>query len=299
MRIKDWMTSAPLTVSPATPVAKAHDLMLHRRIRHLPVVDDGRLVGIVTDRDIRTVLPSPATSFAVGEIRFLLDKLKVGEVMTRSVITVSPEERLSEAVRLMLDNKFGSVPVVDGGLLVGIVTELDLLRALGSSLGLPTERYPVAEESTAMLPPEKRILVPLDGTAGSEVVLSKVGEIARADGAAVCLLHVAPPAKEIRADGRVVVYADQETARIEAEVHAYFRRIATTLGDVPIQFSVRFGDPVEEIVREAEEGKFGLVAMATHRRTGLSRFVKGSVAEEIERAAKVPVMLVRYGAAVN
>jgi CBS domain-containing protein/nucleotide-binding universal stress UspA family protein len=294
MQIKEWMTPAPLTVSPATPVAKAHDLMLYRRIRHLPVVDDGRLVGIITDRDIRTVLPSPATSFSVGEIRFLLDKLKVGEVMTRSVVTVAPHERLADAVRLMLDNKFGSLPVVDDGQLVGIVTDLDLLRALGSSLGVPGATVAPQEGAEAG---GKKILVPLDGTAGSEVVLSKVAELARADGTAVCLLHVSAPAKEIRADGRVVVYADQETARIEAEVHAYFRRLATALGDVAVEFCVRFGDPIEEIVREAEDGKCTLIAMATHRRTGFSRFVKGSVAEEVERITRVPVMLVRYGAA--
>jgi CBS domain-containing protein len=295
MQIKDWMTPAPVTVSPATSIAKAHDLMLYRRIRHLPVVDDGRLVGIITDRDLRTVLPSPATSFAVGEIRFLVDKLTVGKVMTRSVVTVAPGERLADAVRLMLDNKFGSVPVVDDdGRLVGIITELDLLRALGSSLGVRPAAVPAERDVHGG---GRKILVPLDGTPGSEVVLSEVGELARAEGAAVCLLHVAAPAKEIRADGRVVVYVDQETARIEAEVNAYFRRIAAWLGDVSVEFAVRFGDPVDEIVREAEDGKFMLIAMATHRRTGLSRFVKGSIAEEVERATGVPVMLVRYGVA--
>jgi acetoin utilization protein AcuB len=298
MLIKDWMTPSPVTVSPATSVAKARDVMLYRRIRHLPIVDDGRLVGIVTDRDIRTVQPSPATSFSVGEIRFLFDKLKVSEVMTRSVVTVDPEEPLAEAVRLLLDNKFGALPVVEGQALVGILTELDLLRAFGSSLGVPST-LTTREQHLADVTGAHKVLVPLDGTAGSEVVLSKVAGFAHVDGAAVCLLHVAPPAKEIRADGRIVVYADQETARIEAEMHAYFRRISASLGDVPLEFSVRFGDPVEEIVREAEEGKFTLVAMATHRRTGLSRFVKGSVAEEVERAARVPVMLVRYGAAAD
>jgi hypothetical protein len=80
---------------------------------------------------------------------------------------------------------------------------------------------------------------------------------------------VALPVHEIRSDDRVVIYADQEAARVEAEVHAYLRRIATALGDVPVEFSVRFGDPVAEIVREAADAGVDLIAMASHRRRGL------------------------------
>lgn len=294
MRIREWMTPTPVTVSPATPITKAQDLMLYRRIRHLPVVDDGQLVGIVTDRDVRTVQPSPATSFAVGEIRFLLEKLLVGEVMTRSVITVGPDEPLADAVRLMLENKIGGLPVVAEGRLVGILTELDLLRALATALDRPVPRS--VEAGGAAAPPRK-ILLPLDGTSGSEAVAARVGEIARAEGATVRLLHVAAQVHEIRSEDRVVIFADQEAARVETEVRAYLRRVAATLGDVPSELAVRFGDPVDEIVREAAEIGVDLIAMATHRRKGLSRLVRGSVAEEVERQTRVPVMLVRYGAA--
>lgn len=293
MRIKDWMTPEPITVSRTAPIAQAQDLMLYRRIRHLPVVDDRRLVGIITDRDVRTVLPSPATSFSVGEIRFLLDKLQVGEVMSRSVITVRPDQPIADAVRLMLENKIGSLPVVSDGHLVGIITELDLLRAFASSLGETVNGPTTASVQNGAT--QRRILVPLDGTPGSESVLPRIGDIARAEGAAVRLLHVSAPVREIRADGRVVVYADQETARVEAEVRAYFKRVASSLGDVPLELAVRFGEPVEEIVREADEAGVEVIAMATHRRSGLSRVMKGSVAEEVERATRIPVILVRYG----
>jgi acetoin utilization protein AcuB len=83
MQVSEWMTSAPLTVAPSTPIPKVQELMVYRRIRHLPVVEDGRLVGIITDRDVRTVQPSPASSLSVREMHYLLDRLSARAVMTR------------------------------------------------------------------------------------------------------------------------------------------------------------------------------------------------------------------------
>lgn len=130
MDVSKWMQSSPVTVTPETSVSEARQLMERRRIRHLPVVEQsGRLVGIVTDRDIRLNLPSPATSLSVWEINYLLAKLTVGEVMTRRVITIETGRSVEEAARLMLEHRIGSLPVMEGGRLVGIVTETDLLRA--------------------------------------------------------------------------------------------------------------------------------------------------------------------------
>lgn len=106
------MSRSPVTVVPSTPVLEARDLMARHRIRHLLVVDGSRLVGIVTDRDIRLNLPSPATSLSVWEI-----------------IVVEPERDARDAARIMLDHKIGALPVVSGERLVGIVTESDFLRA--------------------------------------------------------------------------------------------------------------------------------------------------------------------------
>jgi acetoin utilization protein AcuB len=86
-------------------------------------------MGIITDRDIRLNAPSPATSLSVWEINYLLAKLTVDTVMTRSVITVGPDREARDAAELMLDHKIGALPVVVGGTLIGIVTETDLLRA--------------------------------------------------------------------------------------------------------------------------------------------------------------------------
>jgi CBS domain-containing protein/nucleotide-binding universal stress UspA family protein len=293
MRIREWMTPSPITVTPTTPVAGLHEMMSLRRLRHLPVMDDGHLVGIITDRDLRTVLPSPATSFSVGEIRFLLERLTVGEVMTRRVLIVEPEAPLAEAVRQMLEQKIGALPVVEHGRLVGIITEIDVLRAFASVLGIPGVDVAGAARREAAPP---TILVPLDGAAGSEAVLPAVGELARAEGARVRLLFVAQPPGEVRAnDDRVIAYADQETARVEAEMLAYLRRVGERLYGVEVDLAVRFGEPADEIVKEAAATGPAMIAMASHRRSGLERIVKGSVAERVERATRVPVMLVQHG----
>jgi acetoin utilization protein AcuB len=123
------MTGAPISVSPETPVLEARELMLKARIRHLIVLERDRLVGIVTDRDIRLNLPSQATSLSVWEVNYLLARLTVGKVMSSTVMTVGPDRRAHEAARIMLEHKIGALPVVDGERVIGIITETDILRA--------------------------------------------------------------------------------------------------------------------------------------------------------------------------
>ena len=291
MLIRDWMTSAPIVIKASESVTTAQDLMRRLRIRHLPVVEDDALVGMLTDRDVRTVMPSPATSLAAGEIRFLLDRLTVDKVMTHPVVTVQPDDALADAVRLVLDKRFGALPVTERGRLVGIVTETDLLRALGTLIGVVEERRVTACENVR----PRKILVPLDGSTGSETVLPTVAEIARAENASVRLLYVADPPEEVISDNRVVAYVDQETARIELEWRAYLKRVSSRLRGVDVELAVRFGEPTAEIVDEAEKSGATLIAMATHRRSGLARVVKGSIAEEVERSTAVPALLVQYG----
>ena len=130
MRVRDLMTAKPITVDPETPMLEARERMLRERIRHLVVVDDARVIGIVTDRDVRLNLPSPATSLSVWEINYLLMRVTVGGVMTTSVIVVDPDRPIAEAARIMMDHKIGALPVVEVGHLVGIVTESDFVRAM-------------------------------------------------------------------------------------------------------------------------------------------------------------------------
>ena len=129
MRVRELMTGAPITVSPATDVVEARKRMIAERIRHLIVLEGTELVGIVTDRDIRLNLPSQATSLSVWEVNYLLARLTVGTVMTKGVIVIGPDREAYDAARLMLEHKIGALPVVDGGRLVGIITETDILRA--------------------------------------------------------------------------------------------------------------------------------------------------------------------------
>jgi acetoin utilization protein AcuB len=134
MRVRELMTGALITVRPDTPVLDARHLMVQERIRHLLVTNErSELMGIVTDRDIKLNLPSQATSLSVWELNHLLTRLTVGKVMTQSVITVGPDREARDAAQLMLDHTIGALPVVDGGRLVGIVTETDLLRAFVKS----------------------------------------------------------------------------------------------------------------------------------------------------------------------
>jgi len=136
MLVRELMTPNPVTVRPETPVPDALRLMRERKVRRLPVVDGhGRLVGIVSDKDLLYASPSPATTLAVWEIPELLSKLKIEKVMTRDVITVSEKTPLEEAARLMADRKIGGLPVMQGPDLVGIITETDLFKSLLELLG--------------------------------------------------------------------------------------------------------------------------------------------------------------------
>jgi len=129
MLVGKRMTHNPITIKPDTPVAEAQAIMRREKIHHLPVVDERRrLVGIVTEKDLLYASPSPATSLNVYEISYLLAKLKVEKIMTRKVITVSEEDPLEDAARIMADRNVGGLPVVREGLVVGIITESDLFR---------------------------------------------------------------------------------------------------------------------------------------------------------------------------
>jgi len=140
----------------------------------------------------------------------------------------------------------------------------------------------------------KRIVVPLDASPFAESVLPVAADLARAGGGSIRLLRVEPlPDSCVDADGRVVAYADQEMARLEAEGLDYLRTVAARLGGIPIESSVRFGDPLDEILKEADAFGADLIAVTTAGRSGLGRTVLGSVAERVFRKAETPVLLYR------
>jgi acetoin utilization protein AcuB len=127
MKVVDVMTKDPLTVTPGETIGQADELMAENRIRQLPVVEGRALLGIITDRDIRSFLAG--SSLLDPEERAKTLRTKVKDVMTSEPLTLSPDDDLKEAVELLIEEKIGGIPVVDGAEgLVGIVTYVDVLR---------------------------------------------------------------------------------------------------------------------------------------------------------------------------
>jgi acetoin utilization protein AcuB len=129
MLVKDFMKRDPITVKKDDSFRYALKLIRKEGIKHLPVLEGKRVVGIVTDRDLRQAAPSPATSLEIHELNYLLERLEVEAIMTKTVITVAPESKLLDAAKLLIARKIGCLPVVEQDELVGIITETDILRA--------------------------------------------------------------------------------------------------------------------------------------------------------------------------
>jgi acetoin utilization protein AcuB len=139
MKVKDVMTKDPIAIDPEAAVGTALDVMRTKHIRHLPVVDDaGTLVGIVTDRDLRHAALAPALDEYLSvrahrrarQMSETLENLQVKDVMTWAVVTTGPEAPLTYGALIMFERRVGSLPVLERGRLVGMLTERDVLRAL-------------------------------------------------------------------------------------------------------------------------------------------------------------------------
>jgi acetoin utilization protein AcuB len=136
MLVRERMSPHPVVIGPDTTVPDAITLMREKKVRRLPVLDtQQRLIGIVSDKDLLHASPSPLTSLSVWEMHTLLNKLTVDKVMTREVITVTEDTPIEEAARIMADRRVGGLPVVQGGALVGIITETDVFRSFLELLG--------------------------------------------------------------------------------------------------------------------------------------------------------------------
>lgn len=129
MSVRDFMTSKVIYVSPDTTVAHASDKMKDQDLRRLPVIENDRLVGLVTEGTMADATPSKATSLSIYEMNYLLNKTKVRDIMIRDVITVSQDASLEDAVYIMMKHKIGVLPVVDNDQLYGIITDRDIFKA--------------------------------------------------------------------------------------------------------------------------------------------------------------------------
>ena len=139
MKVKDVMAKDPLTIDPEAPLGTALDVMRTKELRHLPVVDEaGQLVGIITDRDLRQAAFAPAleeylsagAQRSARQLGKTLEDLRVRDFMTWVVVTTHPDASLAHAALIMSERRVGSLPVVDDGKLVGMLTERDVLKAL-------------------------------------------------------------------------------------------------------------------------------------------------------------------------
>ncbi len=137
MLVRERMTSPAVTITPETPFQEALKLMRDKKFRRLPVVDSaGKIVGIVSERDMLHASPSPATSLSVWEVNYLLWKLKISDIMTHNVLTINQDTPIEDAANLMVTHKIGGVPVIDdSGKVVGVITETDIFRAFVEILG--------------------------------------------------------------------------------------------------------------------------------------------------------------------
>jgi len=136
MFVKTKMTTNPFTVTADQTIPEAHEIMTQHNVKRLPVMHKGKLVGVISKTDIDRYTPSKATSLSMGEITYLMTKTKIKKIMSKDLVTISPDALLEEAATLMRDNKVSFLPVVDNkGKLVGIITESDIFDSFIELLG--------------------------------------------------------------------------------------------------------------------------------------------------------------------
>ncbi|MEP0806264.1 MAG: CBS domain-containing protein [Chloroflexota bacterium] len=135
MFVGDRMSRPVISVSPETPISDALVMFKKEHIRRAPVMKDGKLVGIVSEKDLLNASPSSATTLSVWEMNYLISKVKVKNVMTKKVVTVNRDTPIEEAARIMADKKIGGLPVVDGERVIGMITETDLFKVFLELMG--------------------------------------------------------------------------------------------------------------------------------------------------------------------
>jgi len=136
MLVKERMSRHPITITPDVSLHEALRIMNQEKVRRLPVLDkNGKLVGIVLEKDLLYASPSPATSLSVYELNYLVSKITIEDLMSHDVITVEEDCPLEEAARIMVDNNIGGLPVMRGDRLVGMITESDLFKVFLELLG--------------------------------------------------------------------------------------------------------------------------------------------------------------------
>ena len=147
MLVKEWMTEDPIVLDENASIMKAVQIMKEHSMRRIPVVRQNKLVGIITDRDVREATPSKATALDVHELYYLLSEIKVKDIMTPNPITIHADETVEYAAVIMLENRISGLPVVDDeGHVVGIITQTDIFKVLINITGIYYGPYQIAFE---------------------------------------------------------------------------------------------------------------------------------------------------------
>lgn len=198
MLIQDIMQTKIVTAAPDTPLMTVLRLLQGRGFRHVPVIKDDVLVGIISDRDVKQSMASAATSAEGHEREQLLDRLTAGQIMTRTVRTVGPMFTVEDAVKLMITHRISAVPVTEGARLLGLVTETDVLQLFARVMGVlePSSRVDV------LVPDQERGLGDVVGTVeASGARISSVVTLSAAGGAREVVLRLTTidPAAAIKA----------------------------------------------------------------------------------------------------
>jgi acetoin utilization protein AcuB len=137
MFVSDWMTKKVYKVTQNDNVSDAIKLLKEKKVKHLPVVKDGnKIVGILSDRDIKDYTPSKVSTFDIHELNYILFTTKVSKIMVKDVLTAAPDMPIEEAAMTMYDKNIGCLPVVDNDKLIGIISDKDLFRVLVDITGV-------------------------------------------------------------------------------------------------------------------------------------------------------------------
>ncbi len=139
MRVRDFMSTDLVTVDINTPILDAQKIMREKNIKRLPVMKNGKLVGLVTKHMLLEASPSPATTLSVYELNYLISKMTVKDIMVKDPITLSPDTPVEEAIRLGTEKGIGGFPIVEDGKLVGIITQTDITKVIYEVLGIKGE----------------------------------------------------------------------------------------------------------------------------------------------------------------
>jgi len=135
MLVGERMSKPVITISPDMPIAEALNMMKVEKVRRFPVVKEGKLLGVVSDKDLLNASPSPVSTLSIWEMNYLLNKITVSEVMVKNVLSVTEDTPIEQAARIMADNKIGGLPVMRDGGVVGMITETDLFKMFLELLG--------------------------------------------------------------------------------------------------------------------------------------------------------------------